>query len=103
MKKKTTAKTKKPTDLKPKPPIKKPVKQKLNQKDPTAKELGLSAVFGLRKVAIPTLIAKFNAKLNGLNDVVLPIEVVDYILDILGATENDIIKNYGLEEYFSEE
>lgn len=102
MKKKTT-KTKKPIDLKPKPPIKKPVKQKLNQKDPTSKELALSAVDGLRKVAVPTLFAKFNAKLTGLQDVVLPIELVDHILDILAAAENDIIRNYGLEEYFIEE
>jgi hypothetical protein len=103
MKKKTTAKTKKPTDLKPKPPIKKPVKQKLNQKDPTRKELALSAIDGLRKVAIPTLSAKLTAKLQNLDAVILPIELVDHILDILGAAEYDIIRNYGLEEYFSEE
>jgi len=103
MKKKTTSKAKKPTDLKPKPPIKKPVKQKLNQKDPTAKELALSAIDGLRKVAIPTLSAKLTAKLQGLNNVILPIELVDHLLDILAAAENDIIQIYGLEEYFIEE
>jgi hypothetical protein len=97
MKKKPTQKTKKPTDLKPRPPVKKAAKPSGNTQDEIR-----SAVQKIRKIGMGVLMFKMHADLVDNDAVTLPRDLVDHILDIIAAIEADMIRSGGLEDEFIE-
>jgi hypothetical protein len=103
---KKTNKTKsKPTDLKPKPPIKKPTKPskaRYNQPGRDLKEEARAALKTLQNIAMPMLLMKMHAQLMGNDSVTLPMDLLDAALEVFGAVEENIIVKAGLEDDYED-
>jgi hypothetical protein len=103
---KKASKTKsKPTDLKPKPPIKKatkPSKARYNQPGKDLKEEARGALKTLQNIAMPMLLMRMHAQLMGNDSVTLPIDLLDAVLEVFGAVEDNIVAKAGLEDDYED-
>jgi preprotein translocase subunit SecA len=99
MKNKPAPKTRKPTDTKPKPPIKKaakkPTKQKINQRDQTEREAVINALKTLSKLGNPLLVGTALADLKDEETMSIPTEIGHNLVNLLMHLSSDILDKSG--------